>query len=214
MTRSWTGGMLVMLSRKSIQQKPPGPAFGKPCLGRTRLESPSVMSLHSLGSAMAGGVRSWQVRGGRTMSTLDGTLSLSGLPPHRGLILKLCFYSVPSADAPAPYAGNPPAEAATDCHEFYNQVDLHTELTQSAYELPFHIERPPGYYYLQVRAILFRNQGGKVFAHAEQFFYSRRPVAIPQAVEGHLTLPVSWPTESLDELHHHGTVHPRPSGGA
>jgi hypothetical protein len=148
------------------------------------------------------------------MGRLDGTVSISGLPPHRGLILNLCFYRVPAADAPAPYAGDPPAEAATDCHEVYKQVDLHTETDRSAYDLPFGVERPPGYYYLQVRAILFRTQGDKVFAQAEQFFYSRRPVEVPQAVDGRLTLPVSWPAQSLEELHHYFTVHPRTKGGA
>src|SRR5689334_3798740 len=108
------------------------------------------------------------------MDTLDGILSISGLPPHRGLIVNLCFSGVPAADAPAPYAGDPPARAATDCHEVYKQVDLDREWSQSAYDLPFSIERQPGFYYIQVRAILFRTQGGKVFAQAEQFFYSRR----------------------------------------
>jgi hypothetical protein len=148
------------------------------------------------------------------MARLDGTVSISGLPPHRGLILSLCFYRVATADAPPPYAGDPPAEAATDCHEVYKQVELDTELTQAAYELPFSVERPPGHYYLQARAILFRTQGGKVFAQAEQFIYSRRPVAIPQAAEGRLTLPVSWPTEPLDELHRYGTIHPRNAGNS
>ena len=63
--------------------------------------------------------------GGRhMMGTLAGTVSLTGLPPHRGLILNLCLYSVPAADTPAPNAGDPPAEAATDCHEVYQQVNL------------------------------------------------------------------------------------------
>src|SRR5262245_16306991 len=146
------------------------------------------------------------------MHRLEGTVSISGLPPHRGLILSLCFYSVPAADAPAPYGGDPPAEAATDCHEVYNQVDLHTELAQPAYELPFSVERPAGFYYLQVRAMLFRTQGGKVFAQVEPFFYSPRPVEIPQRAEGRLTLPVSWPTQAVEEPHHYRTFHPRPKG--
>jgi hypothetical protein len=147
------------------------------------------------------------------MSRLDGIISITGLPPHRGLMLDLCFYSVPAADAPVPYAGDPPAEAATDSHEVYNKVDLHAELAQTTYELQFSIERPPGYYFLQVRAILFRTQDDKVFAQAEQFFYSRRPVEIPLVTEGQLILPVPWPTEPLDELHHYGTVHPQTKGG-
>ncbi len=144
------------------------------------------------------------------MDRLDGTVSITGLPPHRGLIVSVCFYRVEAADAPAPYGGDPPAEAASDCHEVAKQVDLHSESLQAGYDLVFSIEHPPGFYYLQVRAILFRTQGDKVFAQAEQFFYSRRPVAIPQVTAGRLTLPVSWPTASLDKLHHYGTIHPSP----
>ena len=81
---------------------------------------------------------------------------------------------------PAPYGGDPPAEAVTDCHEVANQVDLHTESSQAAYDLPFAVERPAGFYYLQVRAILFRTQAGKVFAQAEQFFFARRPLPLTE----------------------------------
>src|SRR3954467_814124 len=101
------------------------------------------------------------------MAKLDGTIAVSGLPPHRGMIVSLCFYRVDVADAPAPYGGDPPAEAATDCHEVVNHVDLNTESSQGDYELPFRIPRPAGFYYLQVRSILFRANAGKVVAQAE-----------------------------------------------
>ena len=54
----------------------------------------------------------------------------------------------------------------TDCHEVFKQVDLHAESSQAAYDLPLTVERPAGFYYLQVRAILFRTQADKVFAQA------------------------------------------------
>lgn len=122
--------------------------------------------------------------------------------------MSLCFYGVEAADTPAPHGGDPPSEAATDCHEVFNHVDLDTELERAAYDLPFNIERPVGFYYLQVRAILFRTQRGKVFAQAEQFFFGRRPAHIAPEAEGSLTLPVSWPAQSLEELHRYGTVRP------
>jgi hypothetical protein len=65
-----------------------------------------------------------------------------------------------------------------------------------------------------VQAILFRTGGGKVFAQAEQFFYGRQPVEIPLRTEGRLTLPVCWPKEALDELHHYGTMYPRSQADA
>jgi hypothetical protein len=140
------------------------------------------------------------------MARLEGTIAVAGLPPHRGLIVSLCVYRVEAADAPAPDGGDPPAEAATDCHEVSNQVDLNAKSSRAAYDVPFSIERPAGFYYLQVRAILFRTQAGKVFAQAEQFFFGRRPAHVAQEPEGTLTLPVCWPAQSLEQLHHHGTV--------
>src|SRR5262245_4091688 len=103
------------------------------------------------------------------MAKLEGAIAVTGLPPHRGLIVTLCFFCVGSATEPAPYGGDPPAEAVTDCHEVFKQVDLHSESSQPAYELPLAVERPAGFYYLQVRAILFRTQAGEAFAQAEQF---------------------------------------------
>jgi hypothetical protein len=143
------------------------------------------------------------------MAKLEGKIAVVGLPPHRGLIVNLCFYGVEADDAPAPYAGDPPAEAATDCHEVVKRVDLNQESSQAAYDLPFSIDRPAGCYYLQVRAILFRTRGDKVFAQAEQFFFGRGPVHIAWEPESKLTLPVSWPTQALEEMHHYGTVSPQ-----
>jgi hypothetical protein len=80
------------------------------------------------------------------MATLDGTIAVSELPPHRGLIVNLCFYRVNAGDAPAPYEGDPPSKAATDCHETYNHVDMDAESNTSFYDLPFSIERPAGFY--------------------------------------------------------------------
>jgi hypothetical protein len=143
------------------------------------------------------------------MTKLEGTIAIRGLPPHRGVIVNLCFFPVGAADAPAPYGGNPPGEAVTDNHEVAKQVDLHTELSQAAYDLPFFVERPTGFYYLQVRAILFRTQSGKVFAQAEQFFFARRPLAVTGERLGHLTLPVPWPQIPLEELGTYGVIQPQ-----
>jgi hypothetical protein len=143
------------------------------------------------------------------MAKLEGTIAVTGLPPHRGLIVNLCFFPVGAADAPAPYGGDPPAEAVTDRHEVAKQVDLNTESPESGYDLPFAVERPAGYYYLQVRAILFRTQAGKVFAKAEQFFFARRPLPLTDEPIGRITLPVQWPQIPLEELGTYGVAEPR-----
>ena len=143
------------------------------------------------------------------MAKFEGTIAVSGLPPHRGLIVSLCFFPVEAADAPAPYGGDPPAEAVTDCHQVINQVDLHTESARATYELPFAVERGAGFYYLQVRAILFRTWGEKVFAQAEQFFFARRPLPLTERPIGHITLPVEWPQIPLERLNIYGVVEPQ-----
>lgn len=143
------------------------------------------------------------------MAKLEGTIALTGLPPHRGLIVNLCFFPVGGSDAPAPYGGDPPGEAVTDSHEVAKQVDLHTESSQPGYDMPFVVERPAGFYYLQVRVILFRTQADKVFAQAEQFFFAKRPLSLTKEPLGHVTLPVQWPQIPLDELGTYGVVEPR-----
>jgi hypothetical protein len=143
------------------------------------------------------------------MAKLEGTLSVAGLPPHRGLIVSLCFFRVAAASDPAPHGGDPPAEAVTDSHEVFKQVDLNAVSSRTAYDLPFAVERPEGFYYLQVRAILFRTEAGKVFAQAEQFFFARRPLPLTGEPLGHVTLPVRWPQIALEELGTYGVVQPR-----
>ena len=143
------------------------------------------------------------------MGQLAGTISITGLPPHRGLIANICFFAVPGLDAPTPHNGDPPAAAATDCDKILEQVDLNKESNQTTFEYQFSVERAPGYYYLQLRVILFRGRSGKMFAQAEQFFFARRPVRISAEAQGNVTLPVSWPAEPLEELHYYGTVRPQ-----
>jgi hypothetical protein len=83
------------------------------------------------------------------------------------------------------------------------------ESEETNVEHQFAVEHPPGYYYVQVRVILFRAGGGKVFAQAEQFFFARRPIHIIQDSEVRVTFPVSWPSEPLETLHKYGTISPQ-----
>src|SRR5439155_11742658 len=73
----------------------------------------------------------------------------------------------------------------------------------------FGIERSPGYYYVQLRVMLFRVRAGNVFAQLEPFFFARRPLHIAPEPEGLATFPVSWPTEPLEALHHYATLSPK-----
>lgn len=142
------------------------------------------------------------------MARLEGTVALSGLPPHRGLIVSLCLYRVSAATDPPPHNGDPPADAVTDAHEVCKNVDLNAEWDAPSYDLPFALERDPGCYYLQVRCILFRSSAEGVFAQVEPFFFARRPLVLTETGCG-ITLPLTWPADPLDELHKYGEIHPQ-----
>jgi hypothetical protein len=143
------------------------------------------------------------------MAKLEGMIAINGLPEHCGLIVNLCFFPVERDDTPAPYGGNPPGEAVINSHEVCKQVDLNAQISRCDYDLPFVLERPVGFYYLQVRAILFRGQAGKVFAQAEQFFFARRPLQLTNEPIGRITLPVQWPQIPLEDLGSYGVVEPK-----
>jgi len=141
------------------------------------------------------------------MGKLVGKIVITNLPPRRGVIVSVAFFRVPRADAPAPFNGDPAGDLVTDKVELLNDVHLEREKADSSLEEDFELDRPDGFYYLQVRAILFRTQGesGRTFAQAEQFFFGRRSLAIPCE---RVTLPVEWPQIPLESLHHYGTVRP------
>lgn len=143
------------------------------------------------------------------MPTLAGTISLSRLPRHRGLILNVCLYPVEAADAASPYNGTPPPEAAIDCDKVFENVDLEAESSDACFDHKFTIERPVGFYFVQVRAILFRMQEGRVVAQAEQFFFGHQPVPVRSELTGGEYFPISWPTLPLQELQHYGTISPQ-----
>ncbi len=62
---------------------------------------------------------------------------------------------------------------------------------------------------LQVRNRMARTQAGKMFAQAEQFFFTRRPLPLSEQPMGRITLPVHWPQLPLEELGAYGVVEPR-----
>src|SRR5688572_28898113 len=95
-------------------------------------------------TSMAPGLieRSWSSRTSCGLARLEGTISITGLPPHRGLIVNLCFFSVASADAPAPHHGDPPGEVVTDCDKVFEQVDLERESRETKFEHHFGVKRP------------------------------------------------------------------------
>lgn len=141
-------------------------------------------------------------------STFTGAVELSHLPVHRGLSLDIAFFAVPRADAPVPYDADPPGDAVTDCHKIYANVDLHAESLDTPANIPFSIPHPSGFFYIQVRAVLYRFHNGKHFAQAEQFFFARCPLPLTPDLPP-VALPVEWPDIPIEELGYYGTVKPK-----
>jgi hypothetical protein len=144
------------------------------------------------------------------MVRLDGTVSISGLPAHLGLIVNLCFLRVRGPDAAPPYGGDPPSEAAIDLHKVWERVDFEKESVESSVEQTFSLKHAPGHYYVQVRAILFRSKAGQPFAQVEQFFFGRTVLHITAGMEA-TKFPIVWPTRPLEDLHYYGTMTPESS---
>lgn len=144
---------------------------------------------------------------------LAGAIEFSNLPPNFGLIVSLQLFPVAEPDAPVPYGGDPPADAAADSTEVCEDVDLHKEVRQSTRIVPFSLERPEGHYYLQVRTVLFRKNTGATADEApfvgqlEPFFFAKRPLELLGNVEG-VRLSIEWPSMAIDEMEHYATFKP------
>src|SRR5262249_14573589 len=139
------------------------------------------------------------------MPKLTGKIATDGLPPHHGLVVHLCFFPVTTADAPEPRPLDP--AGWPDHTEVARHVYPHTESSQTVYDLPFAVERPAGFYYLQVHASLLRTHEGKMCAQVEQFIFGgdNGPLAL---IDGSISLPISWPSTSLNELDSLGVAMP------
>jgi hypothetical protein len=143
------------------------------------------------------------------MVRLSGRVSIADLPPHRGIVLNLCLFKVSGTNAKPPFGSDPPAEAVTDCHKVAESLHINEESKQPSFEQTFAIKHSPGYYYLQVRALLFREREGSLFCQAEQFFFSKKPVWIFHEAEEETVLSIAWPKRALEELHYYGTMTPK-----
>jgi hypothetical protein len=139
--------------------------------------------------------------------TFAGDVEITNLPPHFGLIASIAFFSVSGREVSAPYDGDPPGDAVEDSAQIFEQVDLETEVRMSARTVPFSIERPAGYYYLQLRAVLFRKQDNEFQAQVEPFFFARRPLALLEDLKS-VTLAVEWPSIAIEDLEYYGTFRP------
>jgi hypothetical protein len=144
------------------------------------------------------------------MKTLSGKIELNNLPPHRGLSVNIAFFLVQGENATKPFRGDPPGNAIKDVERVFEAVDFAKEITVSSREIPFSLSRPPGYYYIQSRFILYRIQDNKVYAQAEQFFFGKRTLPLFDDISG-IILPAEWPSIPLSELSIYRTFQPTKS---
>lgn len=143
------------------------------------------------------------------MSRLAGAVLLSRLPEHCGLMVNLTLYPVASADALPPYDGDPPANAPAVRFEICKDMDLDKVSNEAAREIPFEVDAPNGFHYLEVRTILMRPMKKEFFAQVEPFFFKKRPLHIREPMQGSLTLPLVWPDIPLEDLHRYAEVKPK-----
>lgn len=143
--------------------------------------------------------------------TLAGEVLIENLPEHIGVMINLALLPVASANSPVPYDGNPPGDAGLDLHPVINEMEglenLKSVRPAASRRFLYELRRPQGHYYIQVRVIAFRMIDSQFSAQVENFFFSRRTVALVEDIFA-LDFPVSWPSLSPDELHSYGTIHP------
>lgn len=135
--------------------------------------------------------------------TLNGEVLLKGLPSHEKYRVTITFFPVASASSPAPFDGDPPADAWVDTMTVKDTEEPDDK------PLRFSFEHAAGYYYLDVGVIAFLRRDGKMFAQVERFFPMARPCEIPAGVEQQIQLLISWPDIPFEELGSYGTIHPK-----
>ena len=138
----------------------------------------------------------------RNKGWIDGTVVVHGLPPHKMYSIGVTFFPVSSSSAPPPFGGNPPTNQYTD-YETVKEADEPDDKP-----LRFRVQRPVGYYYLEVGVIAYLERDGKMYAQVERFFPMTRPCQIQQASDQRVELTVAWPDIPFEELHSYGTVYP------
>ncbi len=142
------------------------------------------------------------------LKKFSGQVSLTNLPPHRGLIISIAFFKVDGLHSDVPFGGNPSGEEISDVTEIYNNVNLELDMTDTSMAAPFSLNREKGYFYIQARVILFRKKDEKMYAQAEQYFYSQRPILLNDDLSS-VVLPVKWPAIPIEELGLYEKIKPK-----
>jgi hypothetical protein len=125
--------------------------------------------------------------------------------------MSLSLFAVHGSDSPPPFDGVAPPEARRDEAELSKATHLDREDATGSLESNFRLHRTAGWYYLQLNVILFRKEGGKMYAQVERFPFIKRPVEFPPGGQD-IALPVCWPATPVEQLGHYGSM--KPGGGS
>ncbi len=139
--------------------------------------------------------------------TITGNVVIEDVPHNYGMIVSLAFFPVKRKDDPPPHGTYPEEQYIKDTYEIMDTVNLDRERTEHQNVIPYTFTKKPGYYYVQIRAILFRKNSNNVFAQTEQFFFEKRPLEITDHITN-LELPVRWPSIPLEQLGSYGVIQP------
>jgi hypothetical protein len=141
---------------------------------------------------------------------LTGTVKIADVPPFLGHSMSLLLFGVSGPNMPPPFTDVAPPEARKGEANLGQETHFDREDTTGSLESIFQLNRPAGWYYLQLNVILYRKEGAKMYAQVERFPFIKRPVEFPPDGQS-IVLPVSWPAIPVEELGYYGTM--KPGGG-
>jgi hypothetical protein len=127
---------------------------------------------------------------------LNVEVTVDGLPPHWALAVHALSLRVGSAGV----------RPVVDPHRYESECVKEAEAAE-AWPLRFVLRRRPGFYYIGLSVIAFRNEAGKTYAQVERFFPMPSPCRVDRKSEVPIVLNVRWPDIPLSELGSYGTVH-------
>jgi hypothetical protein len=131
-----------------------------------------------------------------------GEVVLRGVPQHEMYSVSLGLFRVSSAESPVLTDSTTPAGEWTD-----NQSVKESQEPDDK-PLRFRFERPAGFYYLAISAIVYMRRNGKMFAQVERFFPMTQPCSITAGTVPEIRLEAVWPDIPLEELGSYGVFRP------
>src|SRR5262245_34993555 len=130
---------------------------------------------------------------------LSGTVKIGNVPPFLGHSMSLSLFGVSGPDSPPPFDGVAPPEARQDEADLGQVHHFDREDTTGNLEVSFQLQRPAGWYYLQLNVILYRKEAGKMYAQVERFPLIKRPVEFPPGGQD-ILLPIPWPAIPIEDM--------------